>query len=61
MKIKDVLSQGISILKENNIDDSNMKARIVLADLLGKNKEYLMIHDEDDIEEGLNRIFLEKI
>lgn len=61
MKIKDVLSQGISILKENNIDDSNMKARIVLADLLGKNKEYLMIHDEDDIEDGLNRIFLEKI
>lgn len=61
MKIKDILSQGISILKENNIDDSNMKARIILADLLGKNKEYLMIHDEDDIEDGLNRIFLEKI
>lgn len=61
MKIKDILSQGISILKENNIEDSNMKARIVLADLLGKNKEYLMIHDEDDIEDGLNRIFLEKI
>lgn len=61
MKIKDILSQGISILKENGIDDSNMKARIVLADLLGKNKEYLMIHDEDEIEDGLNRIFLEKI
>ena len=61
MKIKDILSQGISILKENNIEDANMKARIVLADLLGKNKEYLMIHEDDDIKEGLNRIFLNKI
>lgn len=61
MKIKDVLSQGISILKDNNIEDANMKAKIVLADLLGKNKEYLMIHDDDDIKEGLNKIFLNKI
>ena len=61
MKIKDILSQGISILKENNIEDANMKARVVLADLLGKNKEYLMIHEDDDIKDGLNKIFLEKI
>ena len=61
MKIKDVLSQGISILKDNNIEDANMKAKIVLADLLGKNKEYLMIHDDDDIKDGLNKIFLKKI
>ena len=61
MKIKEVLSNGISILKENNIEDANMKARIVLADLLNKSKEYLVTHDCDEIEEGLNRIFLEKI
>ncbi len=61
MKIKDVLFQGISILKECNIEDLNMKARIVLADLLGKNKEYLIIHSEDEVEEELYRVFLEKI
>lgn len=61
MKIKDLLLQGISILKEDNIDDANIKARIILSDLLDKNKEYLMIHDEDEIEDGLNKIFLEKI
>ncbi len=61
MKIKDVLSQGISILKDNNIEDANMKAKIILADLLGKNKEYLMIHEDDDIKDGLNKIFLKKI
>ena len=61
MKIKDILLNGIKILKDNNIEDANMKCKIVLADLLGKNKEYLVVHDEDEIEDGLNRIFLEKI
>lgn len=61
MKIKDVLLNGIKILKDNDIEDSNMKAKIILADLLGKNKEYLISHDEEEIEDGLNRIFQEKI
>ena len=61
MKIKDVLLNGIKSLKDNDIEDSNMKAKIILADLLGKNKEYLISHDEEEIEDGLNRIFQEKI
>lgn len=61
VKIKDILIKANSILKENNIEDSNMKTRILLSDLLGKNKEYLMIHDEDEIEDGLSNIFFEKI
>ena len=61
MKIKDVLLNGIKILKDNNIEDATMKCKIILADLLGKNKEYLISHDEDEIEDGLNNIFLEKV
>lgn len=61
MKIKDILIKANSILKKNNIDNANLKVKILLSDLLGKNKEYLMIHDEDEIEEGLSNIFFEKI
>ncbi len=61
MKIKDILIKANSILKENNIDDANLKAKILLSDLLGKNKEYLMIHDDEEIEDGLSNIFFEKI
>lgn len=61
MKIKDILTKANSILKENGIEDSNLKARILLSDLLGKNKEYLMIHDNEEIEDGLSNIFFEKI
>ena len=42
MKIKDVLSNGILILKNANIEDATLKARIILADLLNKSKEYLI-------------------
>ena len=61
MKIKDILTNGINILKENNIEDANVKARIVLAELINKNKEYLMIHDDEDVPDGINNLFLEKI
>lgn len=61
MKIKDILIKANSILKENNIDDANLKVKILLSDLLGKNKEYLMIHDDEEIEDGLSNIFFEKI
>lgn len=61
MKIKDILTKANSILKENGIEDSNLKVRILLSDLLGKNKEYLMIHDDEEIEDGLSDIFFEKI
>lgn len=61
MKIKDVIKQGALILKEHSIEDSNMKSRIVLADLLNKTKEYLMIHDDEEIEDGLKDIFLNRI
>lgn len=61
MKIKEILLNGIKILKESNIEEANMKAKIILANLLGKNREYLIFHDEEEIEEGLNKIFFEKI
>ena len=61
MKIKEVLSNGISILKQSNIEDGTLKCKILLADLLEKSKEYLIIHSEDDVDEKINEIFLEKI
>lgn len=61
MKIKEILFQGVSILKEYNIEDSNMKARIILADLLEKNKEYLIIHSEDEVKDEICRVFLKNI
>ena len=51
MKIKEVLNKGISELKSNNIEDSSIKARVLLASILKKPKEYIIIHDDEEIDE----------
>lgn len=51
MKIREVLKQGILILKLNNIEEANTKARILLSAILNKSKEYIIIHDDEEINE----------
>lgn len=61
MKIKDVLQKGIDILKENEIEDCVLKSRILFSNLINKSKEYIMIHDNEEIEEKIIEEFLQKI
>lgn len=61
MKIKDVLKNGIEIIKNKEIEDVNLKARIILADILGKSKEYLMIHDDEELNDRLAKLYFEKM
>ena len=50
MKLNELLNDGIYVLKEKNIDDCHLKARLLLAYLLGKTKEYLVINDREEID-----------
>ena len=50
MKLNELLKDGIYVLKENNIEDCNLKARLLLSYLLGKDKEYLIINDREEID-----------
>lgn len=61
MKIKDVLNKGIKILKENNIEDASLTARLLLADILGIKKEELVIKMDKEIEETSFLQGIEKI
>ena len=49
MKIKEIIKEGIYVLKERNVSESNLKARMLLAFLLKQSKEYLITHDTDEI------------
>lgn len=49
MNIKQALENAIKILKENNIDESILKARILLANILKQPKEYLIIHEQEEL------------
>ena len=49
MNIKQALEYGIELLNKNNIERSNLKARMLLANILKQNKEYLLIHDTEEL------------
>ena len=49
MSIKQELINAIKILKENNIEEPRLKARMILANILKQPKEYLLIHEEEEL------------
>ena len=61
MNIKQALEYGIKLLKENNIDEPILKTRMVLANILNQNKEYLMVHELEKLEETLINKFKQDI
>ena len=50
MIIKEALNDAIKRLKENNIEDATIKARELLAYVLKKEKQYLVINNDKTIE-----------
>lgn len=61
MKISEALKETVKILEENHISDSKPKARRLLAYSLNKSKEYLIIHENEEIPEQIYNIYLEKV
>lgn len=61
MQIKDILKKGVEILKENNIEHNNLKAKMLLSSILNKSKEYLIIYSDEEISKELEKDFFDKI
>lgn len=64
MTIGEVQKQGIEELVQNKIEESLLKTRLLMAHVLGKTKEYIIIHSNEEIElkqieefqEGINKL-----
>lgn len=61
MKIKEVIELGKQVLVRNNIDDASLVARELLAHVLGQNKQYLVIHSDDELKEEYRSKFVDCI
>lgn len=57
MNIREALEYGINLLKENNINEPIIKTRIILANILNKNKEYILIHEDEKLNGSLLNAF----
>ncbi len=53
MNIEEALKEAIDKLNMNKVNESTLKARMLLAFVLDKEKEYLVIHNKDEVEERL--------
>lgn len=61
MKIKEVIELGKQVLIRNNVDDASLVARELLAHVLGQNKQYLVIHSDDELKEEYRSKFVDCI
>ena len=48
LTINEIKKQCIYILKQKNIEDGALKAKVIIANALKVNKEYLITHDNEE-------------
>ena len=61
MIIKEVLKSSIEEINKLNIEDASMKVKMLLSDILGKEKEYLLIHDNEELSQDVLDSFYAKL
>lgn len=61
MTLSDTLKKAINILKESNIENPISIAKIVLANILKQSKEYLLIHEKEELNTDCYNEYIEKI
>lgn len=52
MNIQEMQKYCIEKLIENNIDDYNLKSKLLICTIINKSKEYLIIHDKEELTEN---------
>lgn len=61
MTIKEALTEAINILKKSNIENPIQQAKIVLASVLHKSKEYIVINENEVLLNEIYNEFIAKI
>lgn len=61
MLIKDTIRKGMIILKTNNIEEPNLKARLLMQFILNKSRQYLLVHDDEELTRIQEKAYLEGI
>lgn len=49
MTIKETLTKGMIMLKNNNIESPKLKARLLLQYILKKSRQYLIVYDNEEV------------
>ena len=61
MNIKETLRKGMIELKINGITEPNLKSRLLMQYILNKPRQYLLIHDNEELTNKQEKAYLENI
>ena len=61
MNIKEALEYGINLLKENKQENPILKAKILLANILNKDKNYLLINEKELLDQNVVKKYIEDL
>ena len=61
MNIKEALEYAVKLLRENNINEPIIKTRIILTNVLNRDKGYLLIHENEELNDNFLTVFKNSI
>lgn len=61
MTIREALEKGTIMLKGENLDCPKLKARLLMQDILNKPRQYLLVHDNDEISESILKKYFNNV
>ena len=61
MLLKEAIRKGMISLKTNNIQEPNLKSRLLMQYILNKPRQYLLIHDNEELTNKQEKAYLENI
>ena len=61
MLIKEAIRKGMILLKTNNIQEPNLKSRLLMQYILNKSRQYMLIHDNEELTNKQEKAYLENI
>ena len=61
MLIREAIRKGMIILKTNNIEEPNLKSRLLMQFILNKPRQYLLVHDNEELTQEQEKKYLENI
>lgn len=61
MLIREAIRKGMISLKINNIEEPNLKSRLLMQFILNKPRQYLLVHDNEELTQEQEKKYLENI
>ena len=50
MNIREAIKTGMNMIKEKNIEDATLKSKMIMENVLGQNRQYIIENDLNQLD-----------